>query len=126
MMQYADIAEKGLSLLPPDELVMRSRFIASIGHAKYEMGLFHETEKWISEVYKMGQQADEASIIAITLVLLFETYHLSHDHRGSRRSGSLHGLPAASCERAGAYPATTGTAISRQGMKQVDGRYKPI
>jgi LuxR family maltose regulon positive regulatory protein len=73
--RMAVMAEKALSLLPPDSIAMRARATWVIGMTHYIKGLFHEAEKWMTDAYEMAQQARDKYLAASALNTLGATAH---------------------------------------------------
>ena len=73
--RMAVMAEKALSLLPPDNIAMRARATWAIGMTHYVKGLFHEAEKWMTDAYEMAQQARDKYLAASALNHLGATAH---------------------------------------------------
>jgi LuxR family maltose regulon positive regulatory protein len=65
-----DMAKRALSLLPPDNIVMRSRVSFIIGYVLYDGGQFPEAKKWLSDAHDLGQQAGEYTVFAHSLSFL--------------------------------------------------------
>lgn len=65
--QMVGMAEKALSLLPPDSIAMRARATWVIGITHYVKGLFHKAEKWMTDAYEMAQQAKDRYLAASAL-----------------------------------------------------------
>jgi LuxR family maltose regulon positive regulatory protein len=64
------LSEKSLSLLPKDNLVMRSRATLGIGLARYLQNDLHEAEKLWTETYEMALQGGDIFLASATLALL--------------------------------------------------------
>ena len=65
-----EMAEKALSLLPPDNTAMRSRVAYQIGSALYFDGHFREAEPWLTQACEMGQQAGDYVVVINALCFL--------------------------------------------------------
>ncbi|UCC17629.1 MAG: hypothetical protein JSU58_03515, partial [Dehalococcoidales bacterium] len=58
-----ELFEKAFTLLPPDDISMRSRIAANIAHSQQRLGHFREVEKWATTAIELGQQTGD--IIAV-------------------------------------------------------------
>jgi len=57
--RFIELSEKALSLLPPDNVAMRSRATFNIGYSRLFYGPFQEAKKWLTEAYELAQQAGD-------------------------------------------------------------------
>jgi LuxR family transcriptional regulator, maltose regulon positive regulatory protein len=64
------LAERSLSLLPPHNILMRSRTIFSLGFVQYVKCLFNDAEKLMTESYEVSMQAGDIWIASAALTLL--------------------------------------------------------
>ena len=77
------LAEKSLSLLPPDNLLMRSRAVFSKGFVRYAQSNIHEAENLWTEAYEMAQKGGDIWLAANTLTLLGNIKGLRGDLDGA-------------------------------------------
>ncbi len=65
-----ELGEKALSILPPDNTVMRCRIIYTIGTIRYNSGLLHEAEAKLNEAIEIGRQAGDYTAVYSALACL--------------------------------------------------------
>jgi LuxR family maltose regulon positive regulatory protein len=65
--RYLELSEKAFSLLPQDDILMRSRAAAYVAHVRHRLGPLQEAEEWARKACELGKQADDIWVVMTAL-----------------------------------------------------------